>query len=294
MVDQEGNRWNCRIGGRFRTEERKATNPVAVGDVVDFRPGEQEDGELIINIHERENYLIRKASRADSQWHIIASNLDQAVVVATIASPRTSQGFIDRFLVTCEAYEIEPVLVFNKIDLYSDKEEKQLQRWVEMYSSLGYTCLPTSVETGEGFDKLHELLQGKTTLFMGHSGAGKSSMLNRLLPDLNLKTSDISKFSGKGRHTTTFAEMYALNEESNVIDTPGIKEFGLVDFEPAEVCHFFPEMVERQQECRFANCLHVNEPGCAVIPAVEAGEIQPPRYISYLSILEDFEEKERR
>ncbi|PRY13158.1 ribosome biogenesis GTPase [Pontibacter ummariensis] len=284
--DEEGKLHRARLRGKFKIKGLKVSNPLAVGDKVDFEVEESGDDTAVINqIQDRENYIIRQSTHKSAFSHIIAANLDQAFLIVTLVSPRTSFGFIDRFLVTAEAYDIPAMLIFNKTDLY-DEDVQDYQRQIShMYGAIGYGSLPVSAKNEEGIEAIRELLQGKTTLLSGHSGVGKSSLINLLVPDLELKTSEISDFSDKGVHTTTFAEMFEVNEDTFIIDTPGIKELGIVDIPPVELSHFFPEMRERLNQCRFNNCTHFNEPGCAVIEAVRRNEISLSRYESYLSML---------
>ncbi|WP_462267310.1 ribosome small subunit-dependent GTPase A [Mucilaginibacter sp.] len=280
----DGQRYDCRIKGKFRIKGLTTTNPVAVGDKVDFEPEPDQETGVIHKLYERRNYIIRKSINLSKQAQIIAANLDQAFLVVTLASPRTSMGFIDRFLVTAEAYDIPAVLVFNKLDLFSDEGLEVLAAYKEVYENIGYPCYEVSALQGTNIPLLENLLKDKTTLLSGHSGVGKSSLMNALLPDLELRTTEISEWSDKGMHTTTFAEMYDLPYGGRIIDTPGIRELGVIDIEQQELGHFFPEMRQRMHNCRFNNCRHINEPGCAVLAALEDGEIAPSRYDSYLSI----------
>ncbi len=280
----EGEQYDCRIKGKFRIKDITTTNPIAVGDVVDFEMEPEQGTAVITNLHPRKNYIIRKSINLSKQAQIIAANLDLALLVVTLASPRTSLGFIDRFLVTAEAYDIPACLVFNKLDLFSDEGLEILQAYKEIYENIGYPCYEVSALEGTNIDHIQALLHDKVTLFSGHSGVGKSSLINRLLPDLALRTHHISEWSDKGMHTTTFAEMFRLPQGGFIIDTPGIRELGIIDIEKQELRHFFPEMRERMHDCRFNNCRHINEPGCAVLEALEDGEIEPSRYESYLSI----------
>lgn len=277
--------YKCRIKGKFRLEGIKHTNPIAVGDLVSFELEQAEERGVIFEIKERKNYIIRKASNLSKQTHIIASNIDQALLVASLINPQTSLGFIDRFLVTAEAYHIPTILIFNKSDLYHNELDELLQETMAIYKNIGYEVFETSAVTSHHTQRLIQLLKDKTTLVSGHSGVGKSSLLNTISPGLNLKTGDISNFSQKGKHTTTFAEMFELSFGGNIIDTPGIKEFGLVDVEDAEISHYFKEMRPYIGKCRFNNCKHMNEPGCAVKLAVEQDYIHPERYGNYLKIL---------
>ncbi|PWK67675.1 ribosome biogenesis GTPase [Mucilaginibacter oryzae] len=280
----DGQKIDCRIKGKFRIKGITTTNPIAVGDIVDFEM-EPERGEgVITNLHQRKNYIIRKSINLSKQAQIIAANLDQAILVVTLASPRTSLGFIDRFLVTAEAYDIPARLVFNKLDLFSNEGLEILADYKAIYEEIGYPCYEVSALQGTNISLVQDLLKDKVTLFSGHSGVGKSSMINALLPELALRTNNISDWSDKGQHTTTFAEMFELPQGGFIIDTPGIRELGVIDIEQQELGHFFPEMRERMNQCRFNNCRHINEPGCAVLDALEEGEIAPSRYDSYLSI----------
>lgn len=279
-----GERYNCRIKGIFRTKGIKTTNPIAVGDVVDFEVEPDQETGVIAHLHPRRNYIIRKSVNLSKQGHILAANLDQALLIVTLASPRTSLGFIDRFLVTAEAYDIPAVLVFNKLDMFSEEGLEILAEYRSIYERIGYPCFEVSALQGTNIDQVKALLKDKVTLLSGHSGVGKSSMINALLPDLGLRTNELSEWSDKGMHTTTFAEMFELPQGGFIIDTPGIRELGIIDIEKPELGRFFPEMRSRMQDCRFNNCRHINEPGCAVLEALEEGEIELSRYESYLSI----------
>ncbi|WP_347158332.1 ribosome small subunit-dependent GTPase A [Pontibacter chitinilyticus] len=284
--DEAGQLHRARLRGKFKLQGMKVSNPLAVGDRVEFDiEGTEEATAVIHKIEDRENYIIRQSTHKTAYAHIIAANLDQALLLVTLVSPRTSFGFIDRFLVTAEAYSIPTTLIFNKTDLYDEDVQHYQHQISLLYDQIGYSSLATSAQTNEGIDALKALLQGKTTLFSGHSGVGKSTLINLLVPDLALKTSEISDFSDKGVHTTTFAEMFEVNDATFIIDTPGIKELGIVDIPAAELSHYFPEMRERLNQCRFHNCTHFNEPGCAVIEAVRHNEIALSRYESYLSML---------
>lgn len=277
----------CKFKGKFKIAGIKSTNPIAVGDHVFFSILEEENTGLIQKLEPRHNYIIRRSTNLSKQTHIIASNIDYAFLVITPRQPRTSSGFIDRFLVMAEAYHIPCVLVFNKTDLYSAEERTQISEWKEIYASIGYSCIQSSVVSQEGLSELKELMSGKTSLFSGHSGVGKSALVNAIEPGLMLKTGQISEYHKKGKHTTTFAEMHPLSFGGYIIDTPGIKEFGMVDMEKETLSGYFPEMRSRLQLCKFNNCLHLNEPQCAIKEAVENGEIAESRYINYLAILED-------
>ncbi|WP_207536479.1 ribosome small subunit-dependent GTPase A [Desertivirga arenae] len=285
QVATEGNRVvDCRIKGKFRTKDIKTTNPIAVGDHVDIELEPEQDTAVITKLYDRKNYIIRKSVNLSKQAQIIAANLDQAFLIVTLASPRTSLGFIDRFLVTAEAYDIPAGLIFNKLDLFSEEGLEILAEYQDIYTRIGYPCYEVSALEGTNLDEIKDLLKDKVTLFSGHSGVGKSTLINQLIPDKELKTGAISDWSDKGQHTTTFAEMHEVPGGGYLIDTPGIRELGIIDIEKQELGHFFPEMRERLNECKYHNCRHINEPGCAVMEAVEEGEIDESRYESYLSI----------
>jgi len=281
----------CRLGGRLRLEELKHTNPVAVGDTVIISEDEGDEKGLIIGVGERKNYLIRKATNLSKQTHIVAANLDQLVIVASLKMPRTSTGFIDRVLATAEAYSIPAIVVFNKKDLLDEEELDDIEYYKEVYESLGYKSLVISANDPADVQLVRELLKDKVTLFTGHSGVGKSSLLNAVDPGLSLRTGAISHKFKKGTHTTTFAEMHPLGFGGYVIDTPGIKEFGLVEMDKYEITDYFPELFRLKQHCRFNNCLHLNEPGCAVRKALEENRIAEFRYLNYVNMLETNDEK---
>ncbi len=287
LLDENGDLHNARLKGKFKLSGNKNTNPIAVGDQVKFSIDSKTGDAIIEQILQRSNYIIRKANNLSRQEHIIAANLDQALIVATLAMPRTSLGFIDRILITAEAYDIDAIIVFNKLDIYDNEALEYLDEIRKMYESLGYRTLAISVKEKQNLDELSGLLHGKTSLLTGHSGVGKSSLLNYFVPELGLKTSTISNFSSKGKHTTTFAEMHVIEKDTYIIDTPGIKEFGIVDMEKAEISHFFPELRDLINSCKFNNCLHINEPGCAVREAVENNQIYQSRYNTYLSVLHE-------
>lgn len=293
IVKDSAGKWhNARIKGVFKIDGITSTNPVAVGDRVEVEvENPNENTAIITEIHDRRNYINRQSPRVKHQHHIVAANIDQSFLVATLKEPRTSQGFIDRFLVASEMYHVPACIVFNKADLYKKKEQDKFEQWRQMYEAVGYTVFLTSIKDGTGLDEIKEAIKGKTTLMSGHSGVGKSSLLNTLIPDLALKTQDVSGWSGKGMHTTTFSEMYEVPGGGAIIDTPGMKEFGLVDLPRQELSHYFPEMRSRINDCQFNNCMHVNEPGCAVKEAVVNGEIHEDRYVSYVTILDSIEEK---
>ncbi len=282
-----GEEINCKIKGNFRLKGIRTTNPIAVGDLVTILPNA--DGTAFItSIDTRKNYIIRRSSNLSKEAHIIASNVDQALLIVTLAHPVTSTTFVDRFLATAEAYRIPATIVINKIDLLTDAEDKEyLEAWSYLYRSIGYTVIEISAITGEGINELKESLENKITLLSGNSGVGKSTLINQIIPGLNLRTAEISTTHDTGMHTTTFSEMFPLPNGGYLIDTPGVKGFGTIDFDRHEVAHFFPEIFEIAQDCRFGDCTHTHEPGCAVLLALEESKISQSRYNSYLSILED-------
>lgn len=285
--NEDGHVYQGRLKGKFKIKGLKVTNPIAVGDRVTFEIEDIAAKTVIItDIGKRENYIIRQSVHKTAHGHILAANLDQAVLLATLAMPRTSLGFIDRFLVSAESFRIPTTIVFNKIDILNDEGLEYQQEIIELYERIGYACLSTSATEGEGVDAFRNLLDHKVTLLSGHSGVGKSSLVNAIAPDLNLRTNEVSTFANKGVHTTTFAEMFELAPETYIIDTPGIKELGLMDTSKEEISHYFPEMRDRLNQCRFHNCLHLNEPGCAIKDAVGEGTIAESRYMSYLSMVE--------
>lgn len=287
----------CKVKGNFRLRGIRSTNPVAVGDWVEITTPSPEvagGGSFITEIHDRRNYIIRRASNLSKQSHIIAANVDLACLVATIVHPETNTTFIDRFLASAEAYRVPVALVFNKVDLYNADELRYLDGVMALYRLLNYKCFAVSAQTGEGLDALLEELHGKTTLFSGNSGVGKSTLLNRLVPEARAKTAELSAAHDQGQHTTTFSEMYDLEGGGHIIDTPGIRGFGTFDFEPEEVSHYFREIFQIGRECRFGNCTHTHEPGCAVLKALDNHEIAESRYQSYLSMLEDKDERKYR
>lgn len=284
VLGEDGNRVECRIKGKFRTHGIRTTNPVAVGDWVGYELEPDQESAVIVSLEPRRNYIIRKSINLSKQTQIIGANLDQAVLVVTLASPPTSLGFIDRFLVTAEAYSIPAILVFNKLDLFSEEGLEVLDEYMAIYEDIGYPCYAVSAQEGMHIEEIRELLKDKVTLVSGHSGVGKSTLINAVEPSVTLKTGEISDWSDKGKHTTTFAEMIDLSFGGKLIDTPGIRELGVVDIEKEVLSHFFPEMRARLNECRFNNCRHINEPDCVVLQAVADGEISESRYDSYLSI----------
>lgn len=280
----DGGVYQSRIQGKFRTKNSRSTNPVAVGDWVEIQPEPGLDTAVITEIYERKNHLIRKSVNLSRHAQVIAANVDQAFLVVTLASPPTSLGFIDRFLVTAEAYGIPAHLVFNKLDLFSEEGLEILAEYQGIYEDIGYPCHQISALEGQNIVELEKLLKDKTTLISGHSGVGKTTLINRLCPGRNLRTGTISGWSDKGKHTTTFAEMIPLQLGGYLIDTPGIQEFGIIDIEKNELGHYFPEMRALLNKCKFHNCHHINEPNCVVREAVEEGKISESRYESYLSI----------
>jgi ribosome biogenesis GTPase len=289
---ESGELFDCRIKGKFRVAGIKSTNPIAVGDVVHFHLEDQQEGQGVISgIQDRKNYIVRKSVNLSKQVHIIASNMDQALLVTTLSQPITSTGFMDRFLSTAEAYSIPTIIVFNKIDLYREEELMELEYREAVYRAIGYKVIKTSATEKIGLEKLKEELKNKTTLLSGHSGVGKSTLVNAVEPNLDLRTGTVSLSHRKGQHTTTFAEMHPLQMGGDVIDTPGIKGFGMVDMKKEEISHFFPEIFAFSEQCRFHNCMHINEPQCAVKKALEENKIAPTRYESYLNQLNDYDEQ---
>jgi len=290
-----GETWNARLKGLFKLDGITSTNPLAVGDTVDLEPeNDDERTALITAIHDRSNYINRQSPSHRMQHHIVAANIDQSFLVVTLKEPRTSQGFIDRWLVTCEAYHVPAILLFNKADLYRKKDEERFDAWKRMYETVGYPVVRMSVHTGEGLGEVNALLRDKISLLSGHSGVGKSSFLNALFPAMSLKTQAVSGWSGKGIHTTTFAEMFDLPGGGRIIDTPGMREFGLVDISKQELSGYFPEMRVFAGQCQFNNCVHLGEPGCRVKQAVADGNIAIERYESYCAILDSIEENNYR
>lgn len=284
--DRDGHIWQCRLKGKFKTMGLKVTNPIAVGDYVRFEiEDENQNSGIIYEILPRTNYVVRASVHKTAHSHLIAANVDQAILIATLVFPRTSLGFIDRFLVAIESFRIPGVIIFNKQDLLNDEIKEFQTQLMDLYTSLGYTCMATTAVTGEGLEDFRQLLRGKVSLLSGHSGVGKSTLVNTIAPTLDIKTQEVSTFANKGVHTTTFAEMFELEPGTFIIDSPGIKELGLSDMKPEEISHYFPEMRERLNECRFNNCQHINEPGCAIKDAVSNGEIAFSRYESYLSMV---------
>jgi len=292
---QLGEVYECRIKGKFRIKGIKSTNPIAVGDIVDFNleTNNNQVSGIIHNIHDRTNYIIRKSVNLSKQTHIISANIDQVFLIITINNPPTLTSFIDRFLVTANAYSIKAVLLFNKIDTYDEEILNEVKYLAHVYRKIGYECIGISAKTGKHIDKVKSLMRDKVSMFSGHSGVGKSTLVNAIEPSLNIKTKEISNLHMQGQHTTTFAEMFDLSFGAKIIDTPGIKGFGVVDMDREEVGDYFPEFFALKQDCKFNNCLHVQEPKCAVKKALDKGEIAYSRYRSYLQILEGEDEHYR-
>lgn len=289
---EDGQQFNARIKGKLKIGGITSTNPIAVGDLVQIEEEDEVARTMtIVSIDDRRNYITRISPHNKNQHHIIASNMDQTMLFATLKDPITSQGFMDRFLITAEAYHIPAIIVINKCDLHEAPEKERLKELEDMFGRIGYPVLAMSIANQTGVAEVKELLRGKTTLISGHSGVGKSSFINIVLPELGLRTQEVSDWSGKGMHTTTFAEMYNLSFGGRLIDTPGIRELGLVDIPKEELSHFFPEMRELLNNCKYNNCIHMNEPGCAIKIAVQQGQIHVDRYISYCNILEKIEDK---
>jgi ribosome biogenesis GTPase / thiamine phosphate phosphatase len=284
--DSRGHLWQCRLKGKFKIKGLKVTNPIAVGDRVLFDvEDEAENTGIILDIEPRENYIVRQSVHKTAHAHMLAANVDQAILVATLYFPRTSLGFIDRFLVTAESFRIPVILLFNKQDLLTEEMLDFQEELMALYESLGYRCVTTNALGDEGIGEVLALLKGKLSVLSGHSGVGKSSLINAIAPNLDLRTKGVSTFANKGVHTTTFAEMFELEPDTYIVDSPGIKELGLADMEPSEISHYFPEMRELLNQCKYNNCLHINEPGCAVKEAVAEGTIALSRFDSYLSMV---------
>ena len=286
-----GKLYNARIKGIFKIEEITSTNPIAVGDEVEMEIEDiQEESAMIDHIYGRRNYVARVSPHNKRQHHIIASNLDQSILFATLKEPKTSQGFMDRFLVSCESYHIPAIIVFNKADIYRKKEMERFALLKGIYEAIGYRVVLASVQNNDGMEEVKQLLHNRTTLLSGHSGVGKSTFINADFPGFNLRTQEVSGWSGKGLHTTTFAEMFDLDNGGRIIDTPGVREFGLVDIPKQELSHYFPEMRILLNNCQFNNCMHINEKNCGVKDGVNAGTVSEERYISYLTILDTMED----
>jgi len=290
VLTTDGRIIHCQVRGKIRLEGRSTTNPVAAGDTVDYSPENETEGNITF-IHPRKNYIIRKSVNLSKEAQIIATNLDQALLVVTTTRPQTTPGFIDRFLLTADAYDIPAVLLFHKIDQYNEKERNQMLALAEVYQRIGYRCIFSSLISKGGLNEIQELITGKITLISGHSATGKSSLVNHFIPGKDLRIGEVSESSNKGQHTTTFAEMHALPFGGFLVDTPGIKGFGLVDIPREELHHHFLEFFALLPECKYHNCLHLNEPGCAVRKALEEGNIAPSRYNSYVSMYNDEEER---
>lgn len=288
-----GQTYECRIQGKFRIKGIKSTNPVAVGDRVGVKIG-KDDAHVIVAIEERKNYLVRKSINLSKQTHILASNIDRALLIATINYPQTTTVFIDRFLVSARAYGIPVTIVFNKFDAYTDKDKEQLAYLLDIYESIGYNCIITSAKESKNIKKVSDILKDQVTVLIGHSGVGKSTLINKIDPSLDLKTGAISDIHKQGKHTTTFAEMFDLELGGSIIDTPGIRGYGLINMEKEELYHFFPEIFKESHNCKFHNCTHVHEPKCAVKEAVEEGRISSSRYESYLSMMNEDENEKYR
>ncbi len=292
VLTEQGEDIRARIVGKFRLDGKKLTNPVAVGDLVEMEMEAHEEVGIIRNILPRKNYVVRQSPRRKHDMHLMASNIDQAIVIVTIVSPKLKQGFIDRFLLMTEPFDIPSLIVFNKADIYSEEDLGIFAYLEDLYESIGYKVLLTSALEGIGIDELKSHLEGKTTLVSGQSGVGKSSLINTIAPNLDLRTQELSDYSGKGQHTTTFAEMFQMNEQTRIIDTPGIKSLSFNFLTPMDVAHNFREFFELSDSCRFGgNCLHRNEPGCAVKAALEEGTVSELRYVNYLTMLEEMEEQ---
>lgn len=300
LVRCENEEFECRIKGKLRIKGIRTTNPLSVGDIVYFELQDEvaESGKtmgIVSKLKPRNNYIIRRSVNLSKESHILAANIDQAFIVVTLKHPVTTLNFIDRFLVTAEAYNIPAIVVFNKIDIYTKEEMEEVNEWYGTYHEINYKCLATSTKTGQGMDELKALMKDKTSVFTGNSGVGKSSLINYIDPNLDLRTSTISDASHKsGKHTTTFSEMFELEMGGFIIDTPGIRSFGMIDMENDDVSHFFPEIFEISEQCKFNNCTHTHEPGCSVKQAVEESEISISRYENYLSILNEDEDEKYR
>ncbi len=286
VKNKDGQSFKARLKGKFKIDEITSTNPIAVGDIVEIENETEDENTVIAEIYERRNYINRTSPHNKNQHHIVAANLDQSLLFATLKDPKTSLGFIDRFLIISEAYGVPAIIVFNKSDLYKSKETERFKMIKDLYEKIGYRVVLMSIEKNEGVDVVGTLLKDKTTLLSGHSGVGKSSFINFLFPELKLKTQDVSDWSGKGLHTTTFAEMFDLPGGGRIIDTPGIREMGLVDIPRQELSHYYPEMRALITGCKYNNCMHVDEQDCAIKDAIRNGDIHEERYISYLKILD--------
>ena len=291
VKNEKGEEFKARVKGKFKIDDITSTNPIAVGDFVDIDKEDGEESIVITKIYDRKNYITRQSPHNKYLHHIVAANLDQSILLATLKDPKTSNGFIDRFLVASEAYHVPAIIVFNKSDLYKSKEKEKFEHFKSIYEKIGYSVYSMSINENSGIDEVRDLLKDKTTLLSGHSGVGKSSFINTIFPENTIKTQEVSDWSGKGLHTTTFAEMFDLPFGGKIIDTPGMREFAMMDIEPYELSHYFREMKTLINDCRFNNCMHIEEPGCAVKTAVEENKISPERYISYLNILGTIDNK---
>jgi len=294
VKSEQGEISECKIRGKFRMKGIKTTNPIAVGDWVDFKIDPKTGHGVISAIHPRKNYIIRKSINLSRQAHILASNIDQAILMVTLAKPRTYPEFIDRFLVSAQAYSIPAKIIFNKVDLYDEQTNDELKKLITLYEGIGYACFTISAKQKKGVEVINNLLANSITVIAGHSGIGKSTLINCIEPGLNLKTNAISDYHESGMHTTTFPEMHALSNGGYIIDTPGIKGFGMIDMEKEEISHYFPEMFKVLQNCQYYNCTHSHEPGCAVKKAVQLGSISQSRYKSYINLLSGDEDEKYR
>ncbi len=293
VLTNEGVTLQCRLKGKLRLENRRTTNPVVIGDWVMVEPEKDNSAAVISEVLKRNNYIIRQSARNRTAEHILAANIDRSFIIATVKQPATTTGFIDRFLLTAEAYHIPSTILLNKMDLYNEEDLKQVEFLKNIYSKAGYSVELISAKTDEHLNAVRAIMKGKVNLVAGHSGVGKSTFINKMIPGMDLKVGDVSDYHSKGMHTTTFAEMFHIPEGGFIIDTPGIKEFGILDLAPEELAHYFPEMKTRMHDCKFNNCLHINEPKCAIRDAVEKGEISKSRYGSYLAIVEDVRNTEK-
>lgn len=293
VKEENGDIWHCKLKGKLRLTEVKSTNPIAIGDRVTIEIGDGETGS-IISLIDRKNYIIRRSSNLSKQSHIIAANLDQVFLILTVNYPITTTTFIDRFLATAEAYRVPAKLIINKMDRYNEKDLEVLSNWENIYSKIGYSIIKISAKNSSNIEELQAKLHNKVSLLSGHSGVGKSTIINKIAPQLQLKTAEISDYHQTGKHTTTYSEMHELEGGGYIIDTPGIKGFGIVNMEKEEIHHFFPEIFKASKECRFNNCCHTHEPGCHVKELVELNEIADSRYFSYLNVLGEFEEGKHR
>ncbi|MEG1793910.1 MAG: ribosome small subunit-dependent GTPase A [Rikenellaceae bacterium] len=287
----DGELFVCKIKGRFRISGIKTTNPLSVGDIVDFELGDGDDDSVICNILPRRNYIVRRSTNLSKEAHIIASNLDNVFLVVSLCSPSTSYEFVDRFLVTCELYHVPVTILLNKIDLC---EEQEMDAFMSVYEKAGYRVLQCSATENIGIDKIKEMMNGKISLFSGNSGVGKSTIINNIAPNIDIKMGEVSDHHSKGKHTTTFSQMFKIDNDTYLIDTPGVKGFGLIDVEKEEIARYFPDLFKVSRGCRFNNCTHTHEPGCAVVEAVKEDVISLERYESYLKILEDDEKDKYR